>query len=360
MTTPSQSADQAQQEPKPIEYGVAVLDRPSVPEQLELARLAEEADYSSIWVCETRLARDAISVMGAIAARTERIQIGSGVVNTWNRNPALMAMTFATLNNLAPDRIIMGLGAYWDPLAAKQGITRSKPLTQMRQYVDVVRRLLALEENVTFESDFIKVDGLTLDLGHGDERVPQNVPIYLGPTGPKMMELAGEVADGALINGLLKPEYIATSIEHIRIGAERVGRTLDSIAKPVYVNVALDEDSEKAKRAARRLYAMYLGQQPHIGKASGLPDDFLAEVKRVVGQWPSRPDALDEATELVTEDIALNYIAAGTREECQEQLKKWEDSGVDEIVILPLTENYEEMISVVNHGSDLGRARRRR
>jgi 5,10-methylenetetrahydromethanopterin reductase len=345
MSIPDQGREHFGRQSKPIEYGFAVLDRPSVPEQLELAELAEQEGFSSIWVCETRLARDAISVMGAIAARTERIRIGSGVVNTWNRNPALMAMTFATLNNLAPDRIIMGLGAYWDPLAAKQGITRSKPLTQMRQYVDVVRRLLALEEDVRFESDLIKVDGLTLDLGHGDARVAQNVPIYLGPTGPKMMELAGEIADGALINGLLKPEYITESIEHIRIGAERAGRSLGSIAKPVYLNVALDEDSEKAKRAARRLYAMYLGQQPHIGKASGLPDDFLAEVKRVVGQWPSRQEALDEATELVTEDIALNYIAAGTREECQEQLKKWGRTGVDEIVILPLTENYEEIIS---------------
>ncbi|MDI2098647.1 LLM class flavin-dependent oxidoreductase [Ruicaihuangia caeni] len=344
MKTPNEIAELAGSLRSPMKYGFAVLDRPSVPEQLELAQLAEENGYSSIWVCETRLARDAISVMGAIAARTQRIQIGSGVVNTWNRNPALMAMTFATLNNLAPDRVIMGLGAYWDPLAAKQGIVRSKPLTQMRQYVDVVRRLLALEENVTFKSDLLSVDGLSLDLGHGDPRVPQNVPIYLGPTGPKMMELAGEVADGALINGLLKPDYIVESIEHIRIGAERAGRALDDIAKPVYVNVALDEDGDNARRAARRLYAMYLGQQPHIGLASGLPEEFLAEVKRVVGQWPSRPEALDEATELVTEDIALNYIAAGTREECQEQLKKWEATGVDEIVILPLTENYEAMI----------------
>lgn len=344
MAVPNSRRD-GEQPVKQMQYGFAVLDRPSVPEQLDLAEQAEQEGYSSIWVCETRLARDAISVMGAIAARTERITIGSGVVNTWNRNPALMAMTFATLNNLAPGRVIMGLGAYWDPLAAKQGITRSKPLTQMRQYVEVVRRLLDLEEDVTFESDLIKVDGLTLDLGHGDPRVPQDVPIYLGPTGPKMMELSGEVADGALINGLLSPDYIEQSIEHIGIGAERAGRSLDSVAKPVYVNVALDEDSDKAKRAARRLYAMYLGQQPHIGKASGLPEDFLAEVKRVVGQWPSRPEALDEATELVTEDIALNYIVAGTREECQEQLKKWERTGVDEIVILPLTENYREMIS---------------
>lgn len=327
-----------------MRYGFGLLDRPSVPHQLDLAQRAEEEGFSSIWVCETRLARDAISVMGAIAARTTRITIGSGVVNSWNRNPALMAMTFATLNNLAPDRIILGLGAYWDPLASKQGITRSKPLTQMREYVEVVRRLLALEDDVTFESELVTVRGLSLDLGHGDARVPQNVPIFLGPTGPKMMELAGEVADGALINGLLTPEYVAESIRHIQAGAERAGRDPGAIAKPGYVNVALDEDGDRARMTARRLVAMYLGQQPHIGKASGLPDDVLAEVRRLV-QWPPAPGALDAAMDLVTEEIALGHVAAGTAEECREQLKKWEATGLDEIVIVPLTENYEEMIT---------------
>ncbi|GAA3934622.1 5,10-methylenetetrahydromethanopterin reductase [Microbacterium soli] len=327
-----------------MKYGFGVLDRPSVREQIALAQEAEQAGYSSIWVCETRLARDAISVMGAIAATTERIQIGSGVVNSWNRNPALMAMTFATLNNLAPDRIILGLGAYWDPLAAKQGIARSKPLTQMREYVGVVRRLLDLEEHVSFHSDFITVDDLTLDLGHGDPRVPQNVPIYLGPTGPKMTELAGEICDGALINGLLTPDYVRAGVERVRIGAERAGRDPKSVALPAYVNVALDEDGDRARLTARRLLAMYLGQQPHIGKASGLPEDFLAEVRRVVGGWPARPEALDEATELVTEDIALRQLVAGTPDECREQMRKWHDTGIDEIVVIPLTENYSDMI----------------
>lgn len=330
-----------------MKYGFGLLDRPSVRKQVELAQRAEDEGFSSIWVCETRLARDAVSVMGAIAATTKRITIGSGVVNSWNRNPALMAMTFATLNNLAPDRIILGLGAYWDPLASKQGITRTKPLTQMRQYVDVVRRLLALEDDVTFESDLVTVRGLTLDLGHGDERVPQNVPIFIGPTGPKMMELAGEVADGALINGLLTPEYVTESIRNIDQGALRAGRSPQSVAKPAYVNVALDEDGDEARRTARRLVAMYLGQQPHIGQASGLPEEFIAEVRAVVGEWPPRPGALDAAMDLVTEDIALRHVVAGTADECRQQVQKWEATGVDEIVIVPLTENYEEMITAL-------------
>lgn len=329
-----------------MRYGFGLLDRPSVRDQIQLGRLAEARGYSSLWVCETRLARDAISVMGALAATTERIQIGSGIVNTWNRNPALMAMTFATLNGFAPGRIIMGLGAYWDPLAAKQGINRRQPLRQMREYVGVVRRLLALEQDVTYTSDLIHVDGLTLDLGHGEPRVPQDVPIYIGATGPKMMQLTGEIADGVVINGLLRPDYVADCLRQLRIGAQRAGRDHEVLATPTFVNVALDNDGDKARRAARRLLAMYLGQQPHIAMASGLPESYLDKIRAAVGGWPPRPGGLDEALDLVTDEIALNQTVAGTPEECRDQLHKWSSLGVDEIVIVPLTENYEEMIEV--------------
>ena len=148
---------------------------------------------------------DAVSVLGAMAATTERVRLGSCIVNSWTRGPALMAMTFATLDNLAPGRMNLGLGAYWDPLAWKQGIERRKPLTQMREYVGVLRRLLALEDGVTHEGELVTVRDLTLDLGHGDPRTPPAVKIFIGPTGPRMMELSGEIADGALINGILRP-----------------------------------------------------------------------------------------------------------------------------------------------------------
>ena len=164
--------------------GFGFLDRPGVREQLRLAAKAEALGYDSLWVTETRLARDAVSVLGAMAATTERVRLGSCIVNSWTRGPALMAMTFATLDNLAPGRMNLGLGAYWDPLAWKQGIERRKPLSQMREYVGVLRRFFALEDGVTHEGELVRVRDLTLDLGHGDARVPPAVRIFIGPTGP--------------------------------------------------------------------------------------------------------------------------------------------------------------------------------
>ncbi len=145
--------------------------------------------------------------MAAFATATQRIKVGSGVADVWSRNPARLAATFSTLDDLAPGRIILGLGAWWDPLAAKVGVTRSKPLKVMNEVVTVCRALLN-NESVTFHGDYVNLDGVELDYVYQDRR-PKDVPIYIGATGMRMMELTGEIADGAVLNYLVSPEYNA-------------------------------------------------------------------------------------------------------------------------------------------------------
>ena len=326
--------------------GFGFLDRPSVPEQLRLAQKAEALGYDSLWVTETRLARDAISILGAMAATTDHIRLGTGIVNTWTRGPALMAVTFATLDSLAPGRMCVGLGAYWDPLAWKQGIVRSRPLTQMREYVGVLRRLLSLEEGVTFEGELVQVRDLTLDLGPGDPRTPPRIKIAIGPTGPKMTELTGELADIALLNGILPPSYTRTSIERIAAGAGRAGRTLDDVEKLQLVNVSMDRDPEKARLDAKRLVTQYLGQQPHFAQALAYPEDALAEIISVIGGWPPRPGGVEDAMALVDDALVDDVIAHGSAQRCVARAQRWMDEGLDQIVLIPLSRNYDEILEV--------------
>src|ERR1700752_1017620 len=172
---------------------------------LDYVRYAESRGFEAVWQAESRLVRDAIVPMAAYAATTGRIKVGSGVINNWTRNAALIAATFSTLDDLAPGRILCGLGVWWEPLASKVGVLRRKPVKAMRETVEVVRRLLRME-NVTFKGEFVQVEDVEIDIVHGD-RSPKNVPIYIGATGMKMMELAGEIADGALLNYLVSPDY---------------------------------------------------------------------------------------------------------------------------------------------------------
>jgi 5,10-methylenetetrahydromethanopterin reductase len=281
--------------------------------------------------------------MGAFSVSTQRINIGSCVVNTWTRGPALMAMTFATLDHLAQGRILLGLGAYWDPLAWKQGIERRKPLTQMREYIEVTRRLLALEDSVSLEGELVKVRDLRLDLGFADPRVPPHVPIYVGATGPRMAEMAGEIADGVIINANLSPAYVRETLARVEEGADRVGRRLADLDVWVIVPLAMSADGVSARAAARRYVTMYLGQQPHIGKASGLPQPFLDDLNRELGGWPPRPGGIEKAEQLVSQDIVDTLMVSGTPDECKVGLQAWLDTGVRNVVIGPKSD-YDEVI----------------
>ena len=224
-------------------------DAHSLQDGIKYAQYAESKGFEAVWQAESRLVRDAIVPMAAFAATTERIKIGAGVINNWTRNIGLLAATWLTLDDLAPDRMICGIGAWWDPLAANVGIERRKPLLAMRETVEVLRRLLRME-NVTFHGEFHNVTGIELDVVHG-RREPRNVPIYIGATGDKMMELTGEIADGVLLNYCVPPEYNDRALELLEAGAKKAGRSLDEIDRPQLVVCSVDHDRKKAIEAAK-------------------------------------------------------------------------------------------------------------
>ena len=180
---------------------IYLQDAHSIREGMEFAKYAEAKGFDAVWQADSRLVRDAVVPMAAFASVTDTIKIGSGVVDCWTRNPARLASTFSTLDDLAPGRVIMGIGAWWDPLATKVGIRRDRPLGVMREVVTTVRALLH-NETVSFDGQYVHLDGVELDYVY-QERRPKDVPIYIGATGMKMMELTGEIADGVVLGYLV-------------------------------------------------------------------------------------------------------------------------------------------------------------
>ena len=308
---------------------------------------AEERGFEAVWQAESRLVRDAIVPMAAYAATTERIKIGSGVVNNWTRNAALTAATFLTLDDLAPDRIILGIGAWWDPLAKNVGIQRRKPLLAMREHVTVVRDLLAMKR-VTFHGEFVHMDGVELDIVHG-RREPRNVPIYIGATGPKMLALSGEIADGVLLNYLVSPEYNVRALEQIEKGAKLSGRTVEEIDRPQLVVCSVDSDRKKALDGARKLVTQYLGQQPHIMKASGVSEELLDEIHQVL-TWPATEEQIERAMELVPDDVVQLITASGTPDEVRAKVREYVAAGCTCPVLYPLGPDVRLMIDTFANG----------
>jgi 5,10-methylenetetrahydromethanopterin reductase len=316
-------------------------DKHPIREGMEYARLAEERGFEAVWQAESRLVREATVPMAAYAAVTERIAIGSGVVNTWTRNVGLLAATFSTLDDLAPGRIRLGVGAWWDPLAAKVGIHRRKTLTAMRETVDAVRRLLALER-VTVHGEFVHLDDVEIDIVHGD-RSPKHVPIYIGATAMGMMELAGEIGDGVLLNYLVGPAYNDEAMEHLGIGAARAGRSLDDVDRPQLVVCSLDADRGVALDRARELVTQYLGQQPHIMKASGVAPELLEEIGALL-TWPATREQIERAMALVPDDVVQLITASGTTEECRAKVAEYVEHGCTCPVLYPLGDDVVAML----------------
>jgi 5,10-methylenetetrahydromethanopterin reductase len=300
---------------------------------LDYARYAEEQGFEAVWQAESRLVRDAIVPMAAYAAVTERIKVGSGVINNWTRNIGLLAATFLTLDDLAPDRVICGIGAWWDPLAKNVGIDRRKPLTAMRETVEVLRRLLDMER-VTFHGEFHHVDGIELDVVHG-RKEPRNVPIYIGATGPKMMELTGEIADGVVLNYCVPPSYNEQAMERLEAGAKSAGRSIDELDRPQLVVCSVDEDEDKALDTSRELLTQYLAQQPHIAKASEVDQSVVDEIQAILG-WPATHEQIQQAKHLVPDDLVTRITASGTPEQARAKVQEYMDNGATCPILYPV------------------------
>ncbi len=323
--------------------GLYLQDKHSIRENMELVQYAEERGFDEVWQAESRLARDAITPMAAYAAVTDDIKIGSGVINNWTRNTALIAQTMSTLEELAgPDRIMCGIGAWWDPLAEKVGVDRSNSLRAMRECVEVTKQLLDME-NVTYDGEHVNVRDIELDVVHGDSG-PRTVPVFVGATGFKMLELTGHFADGALLNYLVSPEYNQKALDALQTGLDRSDRSLEDIDRPQLVVCSMDHDEEKALDNARELITQYLGQQPHIMKASGVSQDLIDEVGEAIGGWPADKDDIQEGMELIPDEVVHKLTASGRPEQCREKVREYAENGCLCPILYPLGDDPKLMI----------------
>ena len=317
----------------PTRVALYLQDAHRIREGMDFVRYAESKGFEAVWQAESRLVREATVPMAAFASVTEKIKVGSGVVDCWSRNPARLAATFSTLDDLAPGRVILGIGAWWDPLAQKVGITRAKPLRAMREIVTAVRGLLH-NETVTFEGEFVHLDGVELDYVY-QERRPKDVPIYIGATGMQMMELTGEIADGAVLNYLVSPDYNQQALEALERGAAKAGRSIDDIDRPQLVVCSVHEDRKTALDMARLMVTQYLGQQPHIMKASGVPQSLLDKVGEIL-TWPATHEQVVAASKLVPDEIVQMLTASGTPEDARRQVAHYMRNGATCPILYPL------------------------
>jgi 5,10-methylenetetrahydromethanopterin reductase len=323
-------------------------DKHPIRYELEMAVYAEEQGFSEIWQADTRLARDCVVLMSALLTETKRLRIGSGVLPIWTRNPAVIAATWSTMWELAgrtadgQSRVMLGLGAWWEPIASRVGEDRRKPLTAMRENIEAIRQLFTMEE-VTYEGEFVKLDRVRLDVAYGDTS-PRDIPIYLGATGEKMMELTGEICDGAVLNYVVPTDYIRGAVDRLAVGAAKSGRTIADIDRPELLVCSLsDNDPAEAVMTGKSLVAYYLGTEPHIMAASGADPELIERVQQIVG-WPATEADYRKAAHLIPDELVRSVMAVGTSEQCRDKVAEYIEAGVTCPILYPMMDDVKSVI----------------
>ncbi|MEU4834934.1 LLM class F420-dependent oxidoreductase [Streptosporangium sp. NPDC023615] len=229
-------------------------------DHLTLVREAERLGYESVWAAET-YGTDPASLMAWIAGQTERIGLGTGVLQMSGRKPVVAAMTAATIDQVSGGRARLGVGVSGPQVVEGwHGERFDRPLARARDYLSVLR--LALEGRpVSYAGETMTLPlpgGQGKELSLGVSPVQKHLPVYLGAMGPETTALAGELADGWLAIHF-PPEHLAERMAHLRAGAARAGRDLDGFDVAPMILTLVDEDEELAFDMMRPMLALYLG-----------------------------------------------------------------------------------------------------
>lgn len=308
-----------------------VLGSAVPPERLiTAARAAEAGGFDELWLAEDYFFTGGISAAAMALSATERMTVGLGIVSAVARHPAVLAMEVSTLSRVYPSRLIPGIGLGVPAWIRQMGLHPPSALGAMRECVTSVRRLLAgeelTEEGRTFTFDRVK---LTYP-----EPVP--TPIHMGVSGPKMLALSGEVADGTIMSVAASHEYVHYARERIDEGRRAAGRT-DDHRVTVFALYSVDGDAAAARDAVRAPLAFYKSNGPNTLTDVHGSSDLLADMIARGGYDTIVAEMPDSWIEELT--------IAGTPTECASKIRDFHAAGADSVALFPMpTERVDDLV----------------
>lgn len=287
---------------------------------VQCARAAEKAGFAYTSVAESYY-RDGAALGSAIMSNTSTIRFGTSVFPIYTRTPFQLAMSVATLDEVSNGRAgYLGLGVgYRSRTENYFGINIERPRARMREYVEIIRLLLSGNE-ATYRGKFFQFNQFPKLV-----EKPLNVPIYFGSSGSRMLELAGEVADGVILNSFPTPAHIQHAKTMVRQGAQKAGRDLDNITIAGSVIYSVSEDEEEAMRAAKEDVLFYLGYpevNPMLEQSGFLEEaELLRKTNREAGK--------EKALALMSQSMLDTLSIYGDRQRCWARLRGLMRAGLD-------------------------------
>ena len=298
----------------------------SIQEMIEIAQLADENGMESIWMSDHLCFRDSITTSMALLASTKSIKVAPAPMSPYSRQPIISAMSIATMEEFAPGRVIASPGTGNAAALKEAGIESPRPLKTMREYVEILRRFLS-GETVNFHGEMFQVNGAKMGF------VPSTaIQMYLTAVRPKMLQLAGEIGDGALLSAGCAPGYIARCVGEIKKGAEKTGKSLEDRDIAGFVTTSVSEKSGEALEA-NKMFLAYIFRNTHhaenIRLGGGKVDQEALAAAVAKRDW-------DAAKKFISDDVVHAHSVAGTTGECHRQLESFIKGGLNLPVLLPM------------------------
>jgi 5,10-methylenetetrahydromethanopterin reductase len=324
-----------------VSVGIGFIPFLPYPQLIELVQLMEGLGYDHIWCGNEKLYRDMWVTMGLIAANTASLGVATFIAEPYSYHPALIAAAVATVNEATDGRAILLLGAGGFGFQ-ELGLRRFKPVTALEESVELIRRLLA-SETVSFDGEVVHTNGARLLFEPGTE-----IPIWIASRGSMILRMAGRVADGVMLATHAQPECQRAALASVLEGCRSTGRDLNDLAIAVRVDICVDHDRKRARKAVKPMIAgMLLASHPNQGfvREAGL------SIPRALGSLLNHatfPEVYAAADELLPEEFVDAFSWAGSPDDVAGKVAPVLDAGFTNLCLVPHAPEGSSVLNVVN------------
>ena len=325
---------------------------PAGDEAVEVVRAAEQAGFESVWVAES-YGSDAVSVLAWLAAQTETIKLGAAIMQVPARPPAAAAMAGATIDKLSGGRFIFGFGPSGPQVSEGwYGVPYAKPWGRTREYIEVVREIIAREGPVEHQGEHYRLplpggEGKALKLNFHPER--NEIPVFVGAIGRKSVEMAAEIADGWIPIFFSVEAFEDTWGDHIAAGLEKGGRERSALEVSPSLQVAIDGDTDTARSVVKAGLLLYFGGMGsrktnfYVDLAHRFGHGEVAdEVQRLYQDGDK-----EAAYRAITDEVVDATSLIGSEAEVAEKIERFREAGIDRLIISPVQMDKGERLHTI-------------
>jgi 5,10-methylenetetrahydromethanopterin reductase len=320
-----------------LKFGIEFVPKDPYWKIAAYAIQAENNGFSNLWITDHFGNRNVYVTLAAAALYTKKITFGTGVTNPWMINPVITAQSIATLNELAPGRVVLGMGAGDKTTLEAVGVEMNKPLAAVRESIEIFRKLTA-GENVAYQGEIFKTAGAKFNF-----KTKNKIAVYVGAQGPKMLEMAGKIGDGVLVNAS-HPSDISFAVQMASEGMKQAGKSIEDVDIAAYASFSVNEDPKKAVKAASPVVAFIVAGSPtQVLEKHGINPSKADEIRAALkaGDFP-------KAIGAVTPEMINAFSICGTPDVCIEKIAALKKIGIGQFVVgSPIGTNVKQAIDLI-------------